>query len=401
MHRSSRAFIASLLSGLLLASAVSPAFGASVSDYQRARQNAESARKRAAAAGKTADRLASEVAALDKQIESVQAAAAALEPQIQKASARTARIQVEVTRLTVEVDQTQAELEATQAEYERQQKLLADRVQSTYRQGSWFYLDILLGSADIGDLIQRTEFVSRVIESNNALAGELESTEIALSRAKVKLDRSLDSVKLKKREAAEVEASLRGLQEAKERTAAEQEQIQNAKSALVAENRSNAKRLLELAEEEEAESARIAAELARAGQGSGLFAGTMTWPVPASRRITSPFGWRMHPIFGTRRFHAGIDISGNGGTPPVIAAAGGTVIFAGYRGGYGNTIMVDNGNGVVTLYGHLSRIGVSYGQNVTQGMQIGSVGSTGNSTGPHLHFEVRVNGEPRNPMSYL
>ena len=117
--------------------------------------------------------------------------------------------------------------------------------------------------------------------------------------------------------------------------------------------------------------------------------------------MTSPFGWRWHPILGYRRFHAGIDIGAPSGSA-IVAAGSGTVIQAGYNGGYGNVTMIDHGNGVVTVYGHQSSIGVSVGSSRCRRAS-GSApsGSTGLSTGPHLHFEVRINGNPVNPMSYL
>ena len=116
--------------------------------------------------------------------------------------------------------------------------------------------------------------------------------------------------------------------------------------------------------------------------------------------ITSGFGWRMHPIYGSSRFHAGIDLDADTGDA-IFAAAGGLVVAAGWRGGYGNCVVIDHGGGIGTLYGHMSSIGVSTGQTVGQGDRVGAVGSTGASTGPHLHFEVRVYGEPVNPVPYL
>jgi murein DD-endopeptidase MepM/ murein hydrolase activator NlpD len=314
----------------------------------------------------------------------------------------------EVDSLSAEVAETKQRIGETQAEYGRQQELLKERINSTYRQGSWFYIDILLGSKSIGDLITRTEFVSRVIESNNDLAASLEATEQSLSRSKVKLDRSLQTMKLKQREAAEVESNLRNMKAERDRKAAESTAVQRRKEELVVENKTNAKRLLALAEQEEAESRRIEAELAAAARraseagsaGSGVYAGQMSWPVPSSQRLTSPFGWRIHPIFGDRRMHTGIDIAAPSGAA-VVAAGAGTVISASYRGGYGNTVMIDHGEGVITLYAHLTAWSAGVGQTVSRGAQVGTIGSTGNSTGPHLHFEVRINGAPANPMNYF
>ena len=126
--------------------------------------------------------------------------------------------------------------------------------------------------------------------------------------------------------------------------------------------------------------------------------------MPGYDTITSPFGWRTHPILHKRIFHAGIDISGSGiNGAAIVAAAAGTVIRAGSDGGYGNVVMIDHGNGVVTIYAHQQSGGtrVSTGQHVKRGQRIGTVGSTGLSTGPHCHFEARVNGTAVNPQNYL
>ena len=132
--------------------------------------------------------------------------------------------------------------------------------------------------------------------------------------------------------------------------------------------------------------------------GAPAGAGGMIWPI--SGPITSEFGWRTHPIFGTARFHSGLDIGGDYGMP-IYAAASGTVIYAGWISGYGNAVIIDHGGGVTTLYGHNDSLNVSEGENVAQGQVIAMCGSTGNSTGPHCHFEVRENGEPVSPYGYL
>lgn len=126
--------------------------------------------------------------------------------------------------------------------------------------------------------------------------------------------------------------------------------------------------------------------------------GQLSWP--ASGPITSTFGWRLHPVLGSNRFHSGTDFGAEHGAP-IRAADRGTVIFAGDYGGYGNTVIVDHGNGLSTLYGHASELYVQPGQVVQRGQQIAAVGSTGLSTGPHLHFEVRQNGEPIDPLALL
>lgn len=151
----------------------------------------------------------------------------------------------------------------------------------------------------------------------------------------------------------------------------------------------------------EAESAQLEEEIQKLQEGSGAgntSPGVLGWPVNAP--VTSPFGWRVHPIFGTRKLHTGIDLGVGYGTP--IAAAGdGVVILAGPYGGYGNAVVIDHGGGLSTLYAHQSSIAVSTGQRVARGEVIGYVGCTGYCTGAHLHFETRENGTPVDPMKYL
>ncbi|HEY9847485.1 MAG TPA: peptidoglycan DD-metalloendopeptidase family protein [Candidatus Caenarcaniphilales bacterium] len=138
----------------------------------------------------------------------------------------------------------------------------------------------------------------------------------------------------------------------------------------------------------------------RMDQGRIVVFGTGRMSYPSEGPITSSFGWRLHPVLGSSRFHAGMDFGAEQGSA-VRAADRGTVIFAGWYGGYGNAVIVDHGNGVTTLYGHASQLYVEDGQVVQRGQAIAAVGSTGLSTGPHLHFEIRQNGEPIDPLAYL
>jgi murein DD-endopeptidase MepM/ murein hydrolase activator NlpD len=146
------------------------------------------------------------------------------------------------------------------------------------------------------------------------------------------------------------------------------------------------------------------ANLTRSGGSSAVKVSSTGFSYPISGPITSPFGWRTHPIFKSRIFHSGIDIAGpNGGA--IKASNDGRVIYAGWYGGYGKVVILDhgviNGKPITTLYGHMSAINVSSGQTVRKGQTVGREGSTGYSTGPHCHFEVRVNGKPVNPLSYI
>jgi murein DD-endopeptidase MepM/ murein hydrolase activator NlpD len=148
----------------------------------------------------------------------------------------------------------------------------------------------------------------------------------------------------------------------------------------------------------EADAARLEEEIARLQSQEGEAPGVIGWPI--NGRVSSPFGYRTHPILGVRRLHTGIDINGSTGTP-ISAAADGKVILSQTYGGYGRAVVIDHGGGMATLYAHQSSIAVSVGEVVTRGEVIGYVGCTGSCTGPHLHFEVRLNGVPVDPMQYL
>ena len=405
MHRS-RAYLAAILTLSLALGTAMPAYALSSADVQAHASAASAARRKAAAAAALAAKLKAETDQLDDKVSALEAEAAALDPEIAKAEARTKRLRAELASLRAQIAVKSANIDEAAARYALEQQLLSDRVEATYRQGDWFYFDVLLGSTDVRDLITRTELVSRVIRYNNDVAAQISSTKADLERSKSELDRTLQNVALKKQEAEAAEGHLKGVQDARQSKVDAQQSILNQKAELMVVSKKNATRLLAIAKAEEAESARIASML-RARRGSGKYAGSMAWPVPGFNNVTSSFGYRIHPIFKTRRLHTGIDIGKSGSRPingaAIVAAGPGKVIWAGSRSGYGNVVMIDHGNGVVTLYAHQQSGGirVSNGATVKKGQRIGTVGSTGFSTGPHLHFEVRVNGSPVNPMNYL
>lgn len=405
----SRAYLPTVLVLVLALSLAAPALGATSADLNASKQKAADARKAAAAAQATADKLKTEVQALDTKIAGLEDEVKELDPQIAQATTRTGKLGAEVKQLRAKISQKQAEIERVQADYEVQQGLLDNRLSATYKQGSLFYLDLLLNSKDIGDLIARSTLVQRVIESNQGIAAQLQTTKGDLEARRAELDRSLNDVQVKLTEAALIEKNLKKMRSKRQAVVDQQESVQDQKAAMMSENAENAARLRKLAEAEEAEAREIEAELGkRSSGGSGQYNGVMAWPVPGFYRITAPYGPRICPFHG-KEIHPAIDVgrnvdpeqSINGAA--IVAAGDGTVIYAGYRGSYGNTVMIDHGDGLVTLYAHQQSGGikVSNGDSVVKGQRIGTVGSTGNSTGPHLHFETRVNGRAVNPMSYV
>jgi murein DD-endopeptidase MepM/ murein hydrolase activator NlpD len=406
--RRSRAFLIATVTILLFALLAVPTAGALTREDQLEHERkAAEALEAAAAAEKVAANLSVEIESLEQRMNTLENELAAIGNEVTQATERTRRLRAEVDALRERVQEKQSAIEQTQAEHDKQAGLLAARIQESYKQGDLFFLELLLGSQDLEDFFARTSLAQRVMRRNLDTALELKDTTVALGKAKDELNRSLESVETKRTEAAAAESQLKKLRARQSANLAGQEALQNEKEALFTANKKEATRLRALAEAEQAESARIAAELA--GSGSGIYNGVMAWPVPGFYRVSSGFGYRIHPIFGTRKMHTGIDIGRNLNPPksidraPIVAAGAGTVVSAGWRSGYGNTVVIDHGNGVATLYAHqpTGGITVSVGQKVAKNARIGTVGSTGYSTGPHLHFEVRVNGDPIDPMKYL
>ena len=229
------------------------------------------------------------------------------------------------------------------------------------------------------------------------LRGELD--EVAADEAE-----ALADLRVTQRRKAEVEARAAELQTARDAQAsatATADAEAAHEESLLASLRGQRSAYERRIRDQQRESDEIADLLRRRGSGGATISGhgSLSSPV-ATPVITSTYGYRVHPIFGDRRLHTGIDLRASSGTA-IKAAAPGEVVFAGWRGGYGNCTIVDHGGGVATLYAHQSALQVAQGDEVKRGQVIGAAGATGNATGPHLHFEVRVNGVPVDPMPYL
>jgi murein DD-endopeptidase MepM/ murein hydrolase activator NlpD len=392
-----------LLSVILVACLVAPgtAVAYSSKDVAAHQAAAATARKKAAAEQAKANALLADTQKLEDQITALEGELETLGAQIGTASQRRANLDSQIELLRSEIAAKQASIATLQFDYDQRSAELASRVDTYYRGGDWAYIEMLLGSQTLGDLIQRTEFVTAIIQDDEDAAAQLEESRLALEQANAELSTTVEAVAAKRAEARAEELGLKTLQSSRDSKRAAEQAVQNQKAALLAQTKKNIARLRAMALAEEQESARIATLLRNAGShGTGRYAGTFAWPTPGYTHISSPFGMRMHPILHVRKMHTGIDIRVPYGAR-IVAAGSGKVIFSGRNGGYGNFTMIDHGDGLVTCYAHQSRIVVSSGQHVSKGQTIGYVGSTGMSTGAHLHFEVRVNGTPKNPLNYL
>lgn len=286
------------------------------------------------------------------------------------------------------LQELQAELVKAEEQFQGQQRATVARLQFLQRQQGSQGWAVLLQSENINEFLERRSQLRRVYDSDRQFLDHLKAITDDIERRRGEVERQ-------KNEIALITQQLQ-VQKAEIETQAE------SQKELVARLNSD-RQALEAAEERlERDSNNIAALIReRLNTSRGIIIqGTGIFSLPSGGRLTSGFGYRVHPILGYRRFHAGIDFGAPHGST-IRAADSGTVIFAGWYGGYGRSVIIDHGSGLTTLYAHASEIYVSEGQGVERGQAIAAIGSTGLSTGPHLHFEVRRNGDPVNPLEYL
>jgi murein DD-endopeptidase MepM/ murein hydrolase activator NlpD len=342
--------------------------------------------------------LAKVIARLDDRLNAIEAKLSSLGEKIDLVSGKLETQQAVYDKLYAELQAKQRQLRKAEIELAWQQKVFNDRVVEAYKLGDVDYLDLILASKGFQDLVTRLGFVKRLVDSDDDLVGDLTTARNTVKTQKHEV--LLDTVTARKirDELKQRNDELLALQ--KEQQAA----VSAAKADRKAKNQALAKVETDI-RAWQAQEAQLAAESqglagvinGLAGNGDGKSTGSMVWPTAGG--VSSPFGWRIHPIFGVRKFHMGIDI-GAGYGQPIKAADGGRVIYATWMSGYGNTTIIDHGGGISTLYAHQSQILITSGP-VTKGQVVGYVGSTGYSTGPHLHFEVRVGGNPVDPLGYL
>jgi len=296
----------------------------------------------------------------------------------------------EVDKATIEMVLKEEELKRIEKELKEKVRILNDRVAAIYKNGNSSILEILLKAEDFLDFISKLKLMNLFAGQDTQNILEVKGKKTAT----IGIKKSIIDLREKQKEH---EDKVGQLVEQAAQKVRERDDILNEKENLLSSTTANKNALIRMEKDlkvQEAEVARILESFKYGSAPSGKFA----WPVAG--RIISGFGYRIHPIFGVRRFHSGIDIVASYGTP-VKAADGGQVVQAGYFGGYGNSVMLYHGGGFATWYAHLSSINVSMGQLVKRGQVIGLVGSTGWTTGPHLHFEVRINGAPQDPRAHL
>lgn len=302
-------------------------------------------------------------------------------------------LQSQIASLEAEISSTQNDLTKTEQEYARKENLLKKRVVALYEGGETTYLDVLLSSKNLFDFLSNYYMLEQIIEFDSNLLNELDEQKQNIEVKKAEQEKKKTDLRVAKAKQGQMQILMEN-----------QKTLQVSYTSKLSEEEKN---LYEQIEQYKKEQEDLENQIQAAINWSGALAiqykgGVMLWPIAVDGTyITSPYGNRLHPIQGVYRYHDGIDIGNAGYGAPVIAAADGIVTYAGVMSGYGNCVMINHGDGIVTLYGHGQEIYTELGATVKQGDVIMAVGSTGNSTGPHLHFEVRKLGVAVDPIPYL
>lgn len=291
-----------------------------------------------------------------------------------------------LSQLDNQIAVTTVDLERASSDASSQKELLKKRVRVMYENGNAGYMSVILDSTSFSDFISRVDFLKKIINFDMNL----------LNRMKDHRDLVADKKSQLESEQKEKEVLKNRISEKKEQVAKTKQEREETLKDLT-------KDLKELERQEDkllAQSNEFAKQIIALQSKNNYVGGQLEWPSPNYYKITSEYGYRTHPILKKTKLHTGIDIAVPSGTT-IIAANSGTVIYSGYNGSYGNTVIIDHGGKISTLYAHNSKLLVKVGDKVERGTAITKSGSTGLSTGPHLHFEVRENGDHVDPMKYL
>lgn len=401
-----------LLCGTLLLSAL-PVYGEN-QQIQDSKQKIEENKEKLSA-------VESEKQKVEEKLQELSALKSDAAAYIQKLDGELADLQGQIDSLGTQMTEKNAEIEATKvqladakAREEEQYASMKLRIKYMYENGDTNFLDLLFEAESLSDMLNRAEYIQKVSEYDRqkldefvAVRNEIEETEIRLTEEYNELDRmkqeteakqsSVEALQADKQK--ELESYNAKIQDANADIAQMQSEIAGIQEAIRAEENQIAAIEAEIRRQEE-EARKKAEAQGQSYETKSLGSISFIWPCPASGRITSAFGGRSSPTEGASSNHQGIDIGAPTGSS-ILAAASGSVVIATYSASAGNYVMINHGGGVYTVYMHMNSIGVSVGQSVSQGQQIGTVGSTGYSTGPHLHFGIRNNGTYVNPTAYV
>ncbi|HWQ77734.1 MAG TPA: peptidoglycan DD-metalloendopeptidase family protein [Anaerovoracaceae bacterium] len=316
-----------------------------------------------------------------------------LNNQIQNLESQINATEKEINNLQGDISETEQKIAVEKENLAQKEKEMADqndglqkRLRTMYKNGDMGMLQVLLGSEDITDFMSNMDMVQKIFDNDVDILKELEEQHRVIEAKKKELETLQAQLQAQKRKEADKQSSLQ----------ASRGQVTSLKSEVESDNATWEAMLDDL----NAEADRLVEEIRKLQGNQAYIGGDFIWPSDSSWRVTSEFGYRNHPILRVNKLHTGMDIGAASGTN-VLAANGGTVIKAEWNNSYGNVVMIDHGEKIVTLYAHNSKLLVKNGDVVSQGQVIALVGATGDATGPHIHFEVRVDGQYKNPRDWL
>ncbi len=324
-----------------------------------------------------------------------------LDGQLADIQDKIAQYNTMITEKEEEIVETARDLDEAQARQEQQYEAMKKRIQFMYERSDSFYMETLFGSNSIAGIVNRADYIEALSRYDRDKLDEYVETRQYVELCKEDLETEKQLLDEAKEAVEREEANVNTLIGEKEaQIVSVSGDIANKEAAIKEYEAMIAQENAEIAALEKAvaeEKARLEAENAQARVYNG---GMFAWPCPGYKRISDEYGNRMHPILCVQKFHNGLDMAAPSGTP-ILAAYDGDVVAAAYSSSMGNYIMINHGSGLYTIYMHCSALYVSKGQTVSKGQNIAAVGSTGRSTGPHLHFSVRLNGSYTSPWNYL
>lgn len=324
-----------------------------------------------------------------------------LDKELTAAQTRISELNDMISEKESDIIQTKAELEEALEREASQYDAMKLRIKNMYERGTDFYFEAIFSAASFGDMLNRADYVEKITESDRRILDNFRTTREYVEVCKAQLEEEQELLKEAKEKVEQEQESLETLISEKQTEINAYEADINDKEALLREYEAEiAARNAEIKALEDAVKAEQAALEAASNPKRKYDGGMFAWPAPSYTRISDDYGNRQHPILGVTRFHNGVDMAAPGGSP-ILAAYNGTVVAAAYNASMGNYVMIDHGDNLFTIYMHASALYVSKGQEVVKGQKIAAVGTTGRSTGNHLHFSVRLNGNYVSPWGYL
>ena len=393
-----------MIAGVLSLSFIMPTYATDLSDAQQKAQQLEEQKKAAE----------SEKSSLAEQLNTI--------------VTDMKKSEEDMTKKESEIEKAEEELVNAKVDEQNQYESMKKRIKFLYENGNEAYLEMILEAKSFADLVNKADFVKQMSEYDRNMLTEYQQTQQTIADKQVQIEKEYKQIEQLQAQTQEQKESVEAISAEKEKEyqayqsqikesetlAAQVEEEIEAQETIIANLEAAAARKRKAEEEAKAKAKAAAAAAAASSKSSAsqstdttdtsasssVSASGFVWPCPSSTRVTSEYGYRIHPLTGTKKMHNGIDIGASTGTP-IVAAASGTVAAASYNSSMGNYVMIDHGDSLYTVYMHCSAFNVSAGDTVSAGSTIAFVGSTGNSTGPHLHFSVRLNGSYVNPWNYV